>query len=33
MAAFGDPSPARRTLSDDEIDSIVAHIRSWEGDG
>ncbi len=30
MPAFSSPSPSRRTLEDDEIESIVTHIRSWE---
>lgn len=30
MPAFGEPSPVRRFLAPDEIESIVAHIRSWE---
>jgi cytochrome c oxidase cbb3-type subunit 3 len=30
MPAFGEPSPLRRVLSDDEIESIVAWIRSLE---
>ncbi len=32
MAAFSDPSPARSTLADEEIEAIVAHIRSWENE-
>ncbi|HZR82508.1 MAG TPA: c-type cytochrome [Candidatus Binatia bacterium] len=30
MAAFASASPAHRTLSDDEIVSIVTYLRSWE---
>ncbi len=30
MPAFGDPSPVRRLLSAEEIESIVVHIRAWE---
>lgn len=30
MEAFGSPSPAHPALSDPEIASLVAHIRSWE---
>jgi len=30
MAAFSDASPVRRTLEDEEIESIVTHIRTWE---
>lgn len=30
MEAFGTPSVRRPTLSDEEIASIVAHVRSWE---
>ena len=31
MPAFGSASPAHRVLSDDEIQSIVAFVRTWEG--
>jgi cbb3-type cytochrome c oxidase subunit III len=31
MPAFGSPSPAHRVLSDEEIESVVAFIRTWEG--
>jgi cytochrome c oxidase cbb3-type subunit 3 len=30
MPGFGNPSPVRQYLAQDEIESIVAHIRSWE---
>jgi len=30
MPAFGEPSPVRQLLAGDEIESIVAYIRSWE---
>ena len=30
MPAFSHPSPIRAALSDDEIESIVSHIRTWE---
>jgi mono/diheme cytochrome c family protein len=30
MPAFSVPSPVRRTLTDDEIESLVTHIRGWE---
>jgi mono/diheme cytochrome c family protein len=30
MPAYGEPSPVRQLLSQGEIESIVAHIRSWE---
>jgi mono/diheme cytochrome c family protein len=32
MEGFLTPSPARPTLSPEEIEDIVAYIRSWEGD-
>ncbi len=30
MPGFANPSPVRQLLAQDEIESIVAHIRSWE---
>ena len=30
MPAFSVPSPVRRTLAEEEIESLVAHIRGWE---
>jgi mono/diheme cytochrome c family protein len=30
MAGFGSPSPIRRLLAQDEIESIVTHSRGWE---
>jgi len=30
MQAFGQPSVARPMLSDPEIESIIAYIRTWE---
>ncbi len=30
MPSFGSGSPARRALSPEEIESIVAHLRTWE---
>ena len=30
MPAYGEPSPVRRLLARYEIESVVAHIRSWE---
>jgi hypothetical protein len=31
MPAFAAASPQHRTLGDDEVLAIVAHIRTWEG--
>jgi mono/diheme cytochrome c family protein len=33
MPAFSVPSPVRRTLGDDDTESLVAHIRGWEVKG
>ncbi|MDZ4800997.1 MAG: c-type cytochrome [Bryobacteraceae bacterium] len=33
MQGFVDPSPARRTLSPHEIESVVAFVRTWEKKG
>jgi len=30
MPGFSSPSPSRRMLEDEEIESIVKHIRRWE---
>ena len=32
MAGFEEPSPVRRGLAREEMESIVAYIRSWQGD-
>lgn len=31
MPAFGQPSPAHRTLAPGDVESVVAYIRSWQG--